>query len=77
MTDSTVHTPTPDDVRVLRDGFTHHWAPRDGSDSIDSNTGFGAPTRVDPDAQEPVIPFKDLCNPAQCWQDYCLGDIFH
>ena len=50
-----MHTPTPDDVRVLRDGFTHHWAPRDGSDSIDSNTGFGAPTRVDPDAQEPVI----------------------
>ena len=67
---------TSDDVRVLRDGFTHRWAPQDGNDSIDSNTGFGAPTRVDPDAQEPVIPFKDLRNPAKSWRDYRLGVIF-
>ena len=69
MTDNTSHTSTHDDIRILRDRFTHLWAPRDSND----HTGFSAPTRVDPDAQESIIPFRELCNPAHSWRDYRLA----
>ena len=67
--DSTSRTSTPDDIRLLH-GFTHRWAPTDNND----HTGFGAPTttRVDPDAQESIVPFRNLCNPAHSWRDYRL-----
>ena len=72
MTDNSSSTSTPDDVRILRDGFTHRWVPSDSSDP----TGFGALTGVDPDAQESIIPFRKLCNPAPSWRDYHLGVYF-
>jgi len=73
--DNASRTPTPDDVRIYRDGFTHRWAPQDHSDTTD-RTGLGAPAWVDPDAQESIIPFSVLCNPAHSWRDYRLGVIF-
>jgi len=73
--DNASRTPTPDDVRIYRDGFMHRWAPRDHSDTTDG-TGLGAPVWVDPDAQESIIPFSALCNPAHSWKDYRLGVIF-
>ena len=72
MSDNASSASTPDDVRILRDGFTHRWAPSNSSD----HTGFGAPTGVDPDAQESIIPFRELCNPAPSWRDYRLGVYF-
>jgi len=72
MTDNSSSTSTPDDVRILRDGFTHRWVPSDSSDP----TGFGALTGVDPDAQESIIPFRELCNPAPSCRDYRLGVYF-
>jgi len=57
------------------DGFKYRWALRDHSDTTD-RTGLGAPAWVDPDAQEYIIPFSVLCNPAHSCKDYRLRVIF-